>query len=91
MTTLLFDTYSYVKELQAVGFSEPQAEVLSKRTASLLEEQIATKRDLTDLKKDLDLKIEQMYRKTMFANAAMLSAAVGLLVTLDHLLPHLLR
>lgn len=66
MATLAFDTHEFVKELKDVGFSEQQAEVitkLQKMTSTTTLEQakhdyeldnLATKRDL----KEVELKIE---------------------------------
>ncbi|MEE8554434.1 MAG: hypothetical protein V3T00_01145 [bacterium] len=57
MSTVPFDTHAYVKKLQAVGFTEAQAEVQAEAIAGLVNEQLATKRDLkeleTTLKRDL--------------------------------------
>ena len=47
MTT--FDTHAYVKELQAVGFTEKQAEVQANTLKALIESELATKRDLKEL------------------------------------------
>ena len=57
MSTIPFDTHAYVKKLQAAGFTEAQAEVQAEAIAGLVNEQLATKRDLkeleTVLKRDL--------------------------------------
>ncbi len=57
MSTVPFDTHAYVKKLQAAGFTEAQAEVQAEAIAGLVNEQLATKRDLkeleTTLKRDL--------------------------------------
>jgi len=53
-----FDTHTYVKQLTSAGVSEAQAEVHARTLAGLLEEQLATKRDLDEMriatKRDLD-------------------------------------
>ena len=66
MATLAFDTYEFVKELKDAGFSEQQAEAMTKlqkaAVSSTLEQarhdyelnDLATKRDL----KEIELKIE---------------------------------
>ncbi len=46
---IAFDTHVYVKKLQSVGFTEEQAEVLSSTQAELIDERLATKRDLKEL------------------------------------------
>ena len=61
MTTLVFDTHAFVKKLKEVGFSEPQAEAqadaLVKAFTQFKEEmrleELATKRDLAELKAEL--------------------------------------
>lgn len=47
------DTHAVVKQLKAVGFSEEQAEVLAGQQARLLEENLATKQDVAELRRDL--------------------------------------
>ncbi|MGR3177982.1 MAG: hypothetical protein ACUZ8E_07985 [Candidatus Anammoxibacter sp.] len=46
---LVFDTHAYVKKLQAVGFTEEQAEVQTEVVSVLIDEQLATKQDLKEL------------------------------------------
>jgi hypothetical protein len=56
--TIPFDTYAYVKQLTAAGVPESQAEVHARALAALVDEELATKRDLEELriatKHDLD-------------------------------------
>ena len=49
MNTLTFDTHGFVKRLTAAGMPEPQAEVLAQEQTNLIENNLATKRDLTEL------------------------------------------
>ena len=68
--TIPFDTHAYVKKLQAAGFTEPQAEVQAQALAELVNEQLATKRDLKELEVNLrrDLKeLETILRRDMEA------------------------
>ncbi|MFZ2727171.1 MAG: DUF1640 domain-containing protein [Methylococcaceae bacterium] len=72
MTTLTFDTHEFFKELKDAGFSEQQAEVitkLQKNTVHATLEQarhdyeldnIATKRDLRELELRLESKIKDI-------------------------------
>lgn len=55
MTT--FDTHAYVKELQAVGFTEEQAEVQANTLKTLIESELATKRDLKKLELRLTVRL----------------------------------
>ena len=54
MSTLAFDTHSFVKRLTEAGMPEPQAEVLSSEQARLLEYQLATKQDTAEIKRDIE-------------------------------------
>lgn len=58
---IIFDTHDYIKKLKAVNFSEQQAEVQAEALKELIENNLATKRDLEDLKKDMLLKIGAMF------------------------------
>lgn len=49
MVTMMFDTHALVKELTRVGMPEPQAEVLARSQAALIDEKLATKVDLKKL------------------------------------------
>jgi len=70
MSSLAFDTHSLVKELTQAGMPEQQAEVLVNQQKQLLEEQLASKQDITEVKQDiaevkqdikvLDVKIESI-------------------------------
>ena len=50
---ITFDTHAYVKKLKAVGFSEEQAETLATTQAELIDERLATKHDIHELKHDI--------------------------------------
>jgi len=56
--TIPFDTYAYVKQLTAAGVPESQAEVHARALAALVDEELATKRDIEELriatKRDID-------------------------------------
>ena len=64
MSALLFDTRALVKELTEAGMPEAQAEVLARSPATLIDEKLATKRDLKELelrlKHDLTLRLGSM-------------------------------
>ncbi len=62
MNTLAFDTHLFVKRMTAAGMPEAQAEVLADEQTNLIENNLATKRNLKDLevalKRDLkDLEV----------------------------------
>lgn len=53
MTSIVFDTLEYAREAEKAGFTKSQAEFQAKEIAKLINDNIATKQDLKDLKKDL--------------------------------------
>jgi hypothetical protein len=62
MSGLAFDTLKFAKRLKEAGFTEQQAEALAHAGAELIEQNLATKRDIADLKRDikeLEVKMEQ--------------------------------
>jgi len=75
MTTITFDTHEFIKELKNAGFSEQQAEVITKlqKTAisTTLEQakhdyqldDLATKRDLKELELKVDAGIRELELK----------------------------
>ncbi len=64
MSTIVFDTHTFVKELTQAGMPEVQAEVLARSQATLIDEKLATKQDLKELelrlKHDLTLRLGSM-------------------------------
>ena len=58
MSNVVFNTHSFVKRLTEVGMPAEQAEVLAESYATLIDEKLATKRDLKELalatKRDLE-------------------------------------
>jgi hypothetical protein len=87
MTTITFDTHEFFNELKSAGFSELQAETITKlqkaAVSSTLEQarlefdldNISTKRDLKELELGLTIKM-----------GAMLSLAVAIIAALVKLL-----
>ena len=53
MATATFDTLTYAKKLKSAGFTDSQAEVQAEALADIIEERLATKEDIRDLKRDL--------------------------------------
>ncbi|WP_040335221.1 DUF1640 domain-containing protein [Candidatus Magnetobacterium casense] len=85
--TLIFDTHAYVKKLKAVGFTEEQAEVQAEAMSDLIEEGLATKRDLKELEvalkrdmKDLEVALKRdmdLLRRDMKELELRLSVRLG--------------
>lgn len=60
MATLIFDTHAFVKQLTEAGMPEPQAEVLARTQAALIDERLATKEDLQALELRLSNQIKEL-------------------------------
>lgn len=75
MTTVVFDSHTFVKRLRATGFTEEQAEVIVDASRDALA-QLVTKDDLRELELRLVIKI-----------GAFITVAVGVLIALSRL-PH---
>lgn len=75
MAAIMFDTYAFVKELTEAGMPERQAEVLARSQAILIEEKLATKRDLKELELGLTLRLGSM----MVVSIGVVAALVKLL------------
>lgn len=56
MSTLVFDTYTFVKELTQAGMPEKQAKVLARSQAMLINEKLAAKQDLKELELRLTIR-----------------------------------
>jgi len=92
--TIPFDTHAYVKRLTAAGMPEAQAEVQAEAFAELINDQLATKRDLAELEmrlggqsKELEMRLthqmKQLELSITVKLGAMLVAAVAALAALD--------
>lgn len=55
MSSITFDTHEFIKRLRDSGFTETQAEALSTAPSlsQALDGQLATKTDITDLRRDM--------------------------------------
>ena len=70
MTAVVFDTLKFSKRLIEAGFTEKQAETLAEEQAALIDEQLATKRDLKEMETRL------MYNLTVRMGGMMVTAVV---------------
>jgi len=57
---LVFDTHAYVKKLVTAGVSEAQAEVQAETLTELLDNNLATRRDLKELETSLKHDIKEL-------------------------------
>jgi len=90
---LVFDTLDYSEKLQSVGFTKEQAKVQAESLKEILDENIATKRDIFDLKRDIkemEVKVErdikEMETRLILPLGTMMVVAVGTVATLVKIL-----
>lgn len=72
MTAITFDTLAYFDKLKSAGVPEPQAKVQAETLAEIIDEKLATKRDLKELEQRLTYKLT-------IRLGAMLTSAVAIL------------
>jgi len=60
---ITFDTLSYAKKLQAVGFTPEQAEVQAETFLAIVQEQLVSKRDLKELEKEMKFDAGEVKRE----------------------------
>ena len=75
MSAISFDTHEFVKKLMSAGFTEQQAEILAKEQKQLIEDQLATKKDIQELEARLTYQLTYRF-------GLMLTVAVSLLASL---------
>lgn len=78
MNTVMFDTHHYVKKLTAVGVSEEQAEVQAGAIAGLIDEQLASKRDLHELEERLTYRLTLRLGSMLVVAVSIVTALVKL-------------
>lgn len=79
---LAFDTLGYAKKLEAVGVPQEQAEVHAEALAEIIDERLATKQDILDLRRDM----KEMEMRLTIKLGTMLVIAIGVFATLVKLL-----
>jgi hypothetical protein len=86
MTTITFDTHSFVKKLKAVGFTEEQAEVFACEQARLIEDKLATKNDLVELENNLRRDMRELEYRIIIKLGGLMAASIAVVATLVKLL-----
>ena len=74
MSTIMFDTYHYVKKLTAVGVPEEQADAI----AGLIVEQLTSKRDLHELEERLTYRLTLRLGSMLVVAVSIVTALVKL-------------
>lgn len=62
-STLVFDTLAYAKKMRMAGFTEAEAQ--AEALAEVIEQQIATKRDLKEMEQRIIIKLGAMIAASM--------------------------
>jgi hypothetical protein len=86
MTTITFDTHSFVKKLKAVGFTEDQVEVFASEQARLIEDILPTKTDLIELENNLRRGMREMEYRIIIKLGTLIAASITVVATLVKLL-----
>ena len=79
MAAIMFDTHAFVKELTGAGMPEPQAEVLARSQAQLIDEKLATKEDLKQLELRLTYNLTVRFGSMMVIAVGVMAALVKML------------
>ena len=79
MATAIFDTLAYAKKLKEAGVPENQAEIHAEAIAGLIDEQLATKKDLQLLEANVTARIVRWVAGMLVAQAAIVATLVKLL------------
>ena len=80
--TITFDTLAYAKKMIAAGFTQQQAEVQAEALAEIIDEHIATKQDISDLK----IELKAMEQRIIIKLGAMTAASIAIIAALIKLL-----
>lgn len=78
MSAVTFDTLKYVEALKVAGVPEPQAKAQSEALKEVLNTEVATKSDLTEMELKVEAKLEAMKYEIIKWNTATLLAATGI-------------
>ena len=82
MDSIVFDTHAFVKELTDAGMPEPQAEVLARTHARLIDEKLATKQDLKELEERLRRDMKELEFRLTIRLGSMMVIAIGVVAAL---------
>ncbi len=84
MAAVTFDTVKFVKTLEAAGVPASQAEAFSDAVRGSHETvDVATKRDLDDVRKDIDSKLEKLERRLTIKLGTIVVFALGAFTALS--------
>jgi len=83
---MAFDTLAYAKKLKAVGVpenvAEAQAEAQAEALAEIVEERLATKKDLKELEVSLKRDLKELEMRLTIRLGAVMAAGIGIFAAL---------
>ena len=79
---IAFDTLAYAKKLKSAGFTDEQAEIQAEALAQIVDEKLATKKDILLLQHD----IKELESRLIIKMGSMLVVTIGILATLMKIL-----
>lgn len=80
----MFNTLKYAKILEEVGFTRDQAEMSIKILVEIMEDKLATKQDLKDLRTELN----QVKSDLTIRMGSMLAASIAIVTAIQSYLAH---
>jgi hypothetical protein len=87
MATITFDPHKFIRTLKAAGVPESQAEAFSDAFKDAQgEPEIATKRDIDDLRCDMDARFIQSEQRLIIKLGTLMARAIGLVAAVVKLL-----
>ena len=86
MTSTTFDTLGYFEKLKAAGVPEAQAKVQTEALREIIEDKLATKKDLLDLESRLETKIRELEYRLVIRLGTMMAASIAIIAALVKLL-----
>lgn len=86
MTSTTFDTLGYYEKLKAAGVPEAQAKVQTEALREIIEDKLATKKDLLDLESRLETKIRELEYRLVIRLGTMMAASIAIIAALVKLL-----
>ena len=84
--TLTFNTLAYAERLQGAGFSHEQAKAQVEMMADVIENNLATKRDLKELEVALKRDIKETEMRLKIWIGSIMIIAIGVLATLQKIM-----
>jgi len=83
---ITFDTLAYSKKLIEAGFTQKQAEVQAETLAEIIDQNMATKRDLLELRKELQSDMKSLEYRLTIKMGSLIAASIAIIVALTKLL-----